>query len=230
MSPSDTDIILACPHCAAAARLFELNSGNTFGAITWTDGWMDAPMLPRPPRITRCPGCRRIFWVGLAQQIGFALAGESPEAAASPWVEAPYLEPLDEAACFEALRDGLGEKGDLELELRVFTWWRGNDAFREPQHPPGHPSSPDAIANIERMIEMTAEGDEDLLLFRAEAQRHLGRFDEARATLNGVGCSDFWPAKSRQLQLLEAGERNIAILFEPSSEEHNDDTSEASPR
>lgn len=215
----DSDLIIACPNCEAPARLFQLMSGNSFGAITWTDGWMDAPMLPRPPRITRCPACRKIYWVGLSQQLGYA--GSPEDENVKRWRDAPYLEPLDEASCFEAIRDGLGLNADLELELRVFTWWRGNDAFREPQHPPGHPSSAEALGNIERMIEMAAEGDEDLLLFRAEAQRHLGQFDAARETLNGVGCSDYWPAKSRQLELLDAGNRDLAVLFggDPAAEE-----------
>ena len=185
------------------------------GAITWTDGWMDAPLLPRVPRITRCPACRKIYWLAMAPELGFS-GGTSAEDAPpveDRWADAQHVEPLDEAACFEALRDGLGASPDLELELRVFTWWRGNDAFREPMHATGHPTSPEAVANLERMIEMIVVGDEDLLLFRAEAQRHLGRFDDARATLDGVCCSDYWPAKSRQLELLAAQSSDLAILF-----------------
>lgn len=212
----DTDIIIACPFCEAQARVFQLLSGNTMGAITWTDGWMDAPMLPRAPRITRCAACRKIYWVAMAAPLGLANSGLGENA--------PHVETLDEAACLEALGAGLGASPDLELELRVLTWWRGNDAFREPMEPAGFSTSPEAVANMERMIEMTAEGDEDLLLFRAEAQRHLGRFDDARATLNGVGCSDYWPAKSRQLDLLNATTRNLAILFSP---ERPADTGEA---
>jgi hypothetical protein len=210
----DADIVIACPYCAATARVFQLASGNTFGAITWTDGWMDAPMQPRAPRITRCHSCQKIYWVFLAPQLGF-LPFDETGAAAGDFKDAPHVAPLTEADCFEALREGLGAGEELELELRVFTWWRGNDAFREPQHPAGHPASPEAVANMERFIAMTENGDEDLLLFRAEALRHLGRFDEARQTLNGVGCSDYWPAKSRQLELMEAGSRDLGVLFSP---------------
>ena len=71
----DTDIIIACPFCEAQARVFQLLSGNTMGAITWTDGWMDAPMLPRAPRITRCAACRKIYWVAMAAPLGLANSG-----------------------------------------------------------------------------------------------------------------------------------------------------------
>lgn len=210
----DADIVIACPYCAAPARVFQLVSGNTFGAITWTDGWMDAPMQPKAPRITRCHSCEKIYWVFLATQLGFLPFDETGEVAGE-FKNAPHVAPLTEADCFEALREGLGAGDELELELRVLTWWRGNDAFREPHHATGHPTSPEAVANMERLITMTENGDEDLLLFRAEALRHLGRFDEARQTLTGVGCSDYWPAKSRQLELMEAGSRDLGILFSP---------------
>lgn len=211
----DADAIIACPYCDAPARVFQLISGNTFGAITWTDGWVDAPMMPRAPRITRCAHCRKIYWAGTARQLGFVSLGDTSEAAGA-FKDAPHAGPLSEADCFEALRDGLAPTTDLELELRVFAWWRGNDAFREPAHSPGHLTSPDAIANAERVVELTADTyEEDLALFRAEALRHLGRFDEARTTLDRVGCSDYWPAKSRQLGLLDEQDRNVRILFSP---------------
>jgi len=203
----DADLIIACPHCNAPARVFQLFGGNVLEAITWTDGWMDAPLMPRPPRITRCKGCSQFYWVFMAPQLTYAKAGEGE------FADAPHIEPLDEAACHEALAAGLGASADLELELRVFTWWRGNDAFREPQHVAGHSTSPEAVANMERFIEMTTSGEEDLLLFRAEALRHLGRFDEALASLDGVGCSDYRAPKTRQVELIEARTRNLAILY-----------------
>ena len=207
----DTDLIIACPHCAVPARVFQLFSGNTLDAITWTDGWMDAPMMPRAPRITRCPACNKIYWVFMAPQLGYVPLDEASKT--GEFADAPHIGPLDEAGCFEALKEGLGASPDLELELRVFTWWRGNDAFRDTVKAPGHSTSPEALENMERMIELTKGGDEDLLLFRAEALRHLGRFDEVKETLHGVGCSDYWPAKSRQLELVERGERNLEILY-----------------
>ena len=62
---------------------------------------------------------------------------------------------------------------------------------------------------------MMTNGEEDLLLFRAEAQRELGLFEEAKLTLEGVGCSDWWPAKSRMLELIASGSRKLDILFTP---------------
>jgi hypothetical protein len=56
------DLIVACPSCGRRAKVPSLRSGNTFDARFWTDGKVDAPMLPRRPPIAPCKGCRRVFW------------------------------------------------------------------------------------------------------------------------------------------------------------------------
>ena len=207
------DLVIACPHCHAPARLFQLASGETFGAITWTDGWQDLPLQPRPPRLTRCLRCGKAYWTGEAVALGYVDSHGAKVADPNPWSDAPQIEPLDEAGLMQALADGLAYSPDLELELRVAIWWRGNDAFRQDNPPGGFATMPAAIANMERFIEMMAEGEEDLLLFRAEAQRQLGRFAAAKETLTGVGCSDYWPAKSRLLELIEAKDQRLRVMF-----------------
>ena len=215
------DLIVACPHCQALAKIFTIDSADQRGAVTWSDGWQDAPMMPRPPRIARCPSCKKIYWTWEAAQLGYAPPPEiaTPEQAA--WKDAPYLEPLDASGVAEALASGLAPTPDLEMELRVLRWWRGNDPFRCPNAPVGHTTAPEAIENMERFIEMMRDGEEDLLLFRAEAQRQLGRFDDALKTLEGVCCSDWWPAKSRVLGFIKARSRKLGILFDalPGSDE-----------
>ena len=209
------DLVLACPYCRALARLPIPDAVETPGMITWTDGWQTGPGVVRPPRVTRCVSCRRTFWVGEAEQLGFLDPGEQPAEEKAAWAGAPAIESLDEAGVQQALDEGLGSFPDLELELRVQMWWRGNDAFRCAEAPIGHGTSDAAVANMERFIEMTKDGAEDLLLFRAEAQRHLGRFAGMEDTLLGVGCSDYWPAKSRLLELAKSGSRKLDVLFLP---------------
>src|SRR5688572_29979089 len=36
------DLVLACPHCGALARLFTLSSASPIGAVSWTDGYQEA--------------------------------------------------------------------------------------------------------------------------------------------------------------------------------------------
>jgi hypothetical protein len=209
-----SDLILACPHCAALHRLIIPEAIEVPGMITWTDGWQTAPGLAHPPRVTRCAACVRTFWVGEARQLGLLHPGTA-DASKAEWALATAIEPLDAAGVQQAIDEGLASFPELELELRVLLWWRHNDAFRIANAPVGHSTSADAVANMERFIEMAADGAEDLLLFRAEAQRQLGRFTDMNATLDGVGCSDYWPAKSRLLELAASGSRKLDVLFLP---------------
>ncbi len=210
-----SDLILTCPHCQALAKLPIPQAEEFPDMITWTDGWQTATGLERPPRVSRCPACSRTFWVGEAEQLGLLGGSEQAADERAAWANAPALTSLDEAGVQQAIDEGLAALPDLELELRVLLWWRGNDAYRCADAPVGYSTSPAAVANMERFIEMAADGAEDLLLFRAEAQRHLGRFADMEETLGGVGCSDYWPAKSRLLELAKAGNRKLDILFIP---------------
>jgi hypothetical protein len=51
------DNVIECPNCKAFGWYPTLLSGNTFGARRWTDSRMVAPMLPRPPAVTKGDEC-----------------------------------------------------------------------------------------------------------------------------------------------------------------------------
>jgi hypothetical protein len=50
-----TTIIKKCLECSGLIKEYTIMSGNTFGAIFWTDGKRDAPMLPDLPWLVKCP-------------------------------------------------------------------------------------------------------------------------------------------------------------------------------
>ena len=64
------DVVIGCPRCGALHRRGSLASGNTFGAVLWSDGWFEAPMRPPPPLVARCMGCHAFFWVARAVELG----------------------------------------------------------------------------------------------------------------------------------------------------------------
>jgi hypothetical protein len=162
----------------------------------------------------RCGKCLRYLWTDEAHTLGYLLheAALPPEQA--HWADAPAIEPLDETGLFQALAQGIAHSPELELELRVAIWWRGNDVFRGADAPVGYATSTEATSNMERFIEMMSDGAEDLLLFRSEALRQLGRFEEVEASLQSVWCSDYAPAKNRLLELARAGDRRLRPLFD----------------
>jgi hypothetical protein len=226
------DYVLSCPHCGALARLFSVLESDPSGTISWTDGYQHSPDAPRHPNLIRCHQCGQLHWLVEAAQVGmidppamveeggvprFAWFGkeEQPEPGTPPpqeWIDAPQVQPLQEADYFEALHDGMAMTPEQEIELRVYAWWRGNDRFRNEHGPGRHPTSGDAIENLHRLVELTEEGDHELVLFRAEALRQLGRFDDAEEALYGL-CSDYALARERMLELLRERSRDIEVLF-----------------
>lgn len=226
------DYILACPHCGALTRVFTIMEADPTGTVSWTDGYQHAPHTPRHPNLMRCHQCGQLHWLVESPQVGmidppdmvaegasprFAIFGqeEQPEPGTPPppgWVEAPQVLGLEESDYFEALRAGMGVTTEQEIELRVHAWWRGNDRFRKSEGKGRHPTSPQAVENLQRLIELTEEGDHELVLFRAEALRQLGRFDEAEEALYGL-CSDYAAAREKMLELLRERSRELEVLF-----------------
>lgn len=63
------DIYYKCPTCGAYLYTHSLTSGNTFGAKTYSDGKMVAPMLPEYPNLTKCENCETIVMLSRLEQI-----------------------------------------------------------------------------------------------------------------------------------------------------------------
>lgn len=206
------EIILACPHCDALAKLPTFDAIDPTGAVSWTDGYQELPGFPRQANVVRCHKCAKLYWLAVAPQLGFLMPGEVAEGERASWNGVPAVVSTDEAGYLEALVEGMAAFPEQELELRVFAWWRGNDKYRYSKEPGRFPTSPEAVANAERMIELTADGDHELVLFRAEALRQLGRFAEANEALYGL-CSDYTLARERQRELIAAGSRDLDTLF-----------------
>lgn len=71
MMPGET-IYRECPSCDGLLIERTLLSGNTIGARYWTDGKMDAPMMPQYPALVRCAHCQKLLWLPEAREHEFA--------------------------------------------------------------------------------------------------------------------------------------------------------------
>ena len=225
------DLVLACPHCGAVARLFTLAQASPIGAISWTDGYQHAPDAPQQPNLVRCHACEKLHWTVEAKELGMiepaataenravkfaeleaGAPAEDGALAPEDWAAAPHMETADEAGYLEALALGMATTPEQELELRIHAWWRGNDKHRKLDTPERYPATPEAVANAERLIELSQDGEHELVLFRAEALRELGRFEEAQSSLYGL-CSDYGPAREKLAELIAAKSRDLDVLF-----------------
>ncbi len=62
-------IIYCCPICKKLYSHYILLSGNTFGAIFYSDGFVLAPMLPNIKKLTRCNNCKNFFRMNDSNEI-----------------------------------------------------------------------------------------------------------------------------------------------------------------
>lgn len=194
-TPGPTSII-QCPGSDELRQVPSINSGNTFGAVFWTDGYMVAPMLPRFPVITRCTAAGPIFWVSTAKTVGsmppWGAEADTPQA----WRNAQTVRDLREEEFLLAIAQGLGDTPEKLNYLRRQAWWEANHAHRPrgDAAPPAAasdfaPGTP-ARANLEALAAAQDEAQPEQRLTKAEALRELGQFDEAARLLDDDRLKD----------------------------------------
>lgn len=181
------DRIIECPNCSSLLCMSTLASGNTFGATQWTDGKMEAPMLPDSPEITTCQDCQRFFWIKDARVAGeydwYHAKGEKPE----EWKQAPSITYLDAAGFAEALDQGLGTSQSREKHLRIQLWWAMNDPIRRGEQADIAPGQKELFReNLELLFDLLQDSDPAGHIMRLEAAREMGDFDRCIVRLTVI--------------------------------------------
>lgn len=178
MLPGPT-MVKQCPRCGDLFVELTLASGNTFGAVWWTDGKEEAPMLPDLPRFVGCPYCPALLWLEDLETVGEV----DPFMENGPFSHVAVYRRLEARALARAADTGAcGEDPSRHLYLRVRAWWASNDRFRQTGR--ARPRSREATQNLVHLFELLDERKSaDQRLMKAEVARELGRFDETERLL-----------------------------------------------
>lgn len=189
-------------------------------------------MLPEMVRVTRCPGCRRIYWLADAQEVGvvpepvfeeqevevkrqwwFGTRKEKRRGyKSSPLAELPKLEHLDEVGLIDALAEvttasSLGR----EEYLRTKLWWAFNESFRnDPSASIAPLQENDNRKNLESLLPLIDADEDQGRLKSAAVLLALGRFGDARAVAEEVADPRLAPFKTK---FIEAAERQDGRVF-----------------
>lgn len=204
MLPGPT-LVLKCPGCSEPFMLRTLTSGNTFGAVFYSDGKRVAPMLPASPSFHICRRCQRPFWIedapeeGEAEELGF-----SGEYARVPTAEEYRV----------ALASGLAREREEERALRMGWWWALNDAERDlPSTGEPPERSEEWEANLGRLAGLVDPEEPETRLILGEIARERGRFDEARSHLEAAFPAELEPFAEKLRELVERGSRHVEAVF-----------------
>lgn len=206
MMPS-LPIVIRCTKCGNQMKKQVLYSGNTFEANFYTDGKMEAPMLPELPQITKCPACKDLFWVDEAEEISEYF----PSPLLSGEKEIPTVRFLSIPNYNRALRNGVCRNSEDEFYLRRHLWWKFNDRVRKGK-PLLNSSREENIwkTNLALLEGILDENDLEQRIMKAEVLRHLGFFLLASTKLESVRDAQFKPV----VDLIKKAclEQNTAVL------------------
>ena len=174
MLPGPT-LIVKAPGCQSPVKVSTLASGNTFGAVFWTDGKCEAPMLPDESRLRKHPTEGILFWADECEEIG-TIPFDCGRNQAERWKDVPYDEEPSEQDLFSALETGIADTDEKIRYLRIRLWWAGNDPIRESG---AGTLTESHLDNLSRLAMLLVENDPEQRLMKAEVFRELGHFEIA---------------------------------------------------
>jgi hypothetical protein len=181
------DYYYRCPSCSAVAYQESIASGNTFGAVYWSDAKREAPMLPESSALIACPICSTYLWIESLVPIGqfnrypslqqITSKQERPKLPVE-WADARQFRTPDAKDLAHALDAGLADTPERERHLRVRLWWRLNDRHRGDEKRDESADDTTFLSNLDKLASLLDDGANDALL-RAEIARERGCFSRA---------------------------------------------------
>jgi len=204
------DYLFECPKCSAPLKVGSLISGNTFGATTYSDGKMIAPMLPNFPDLTKCKKCNAIFWLSEMEAIGTCDQWKDDYKPACE--DADDADFLDITDLFRSLgMDNVKNDKKKEINVRIQIWWAFNDRIRKGDNLFAHEKDKDLWnENCRKLIKLFDEKDVDQKIMIAELYRNLGDFKKSLKILNSIDNKDYdWVIKKL---LNECKKRNTLLI------------------
>lgn len=188
-------LIAKCPECGHEKSLLSLMSGNTIGAVQWSDTYRYAPMLPQVSEIQKCPECNVYYFMN---DIETRHADGNKDVQYS-FDTGTLTFPEIKEALLRLEDSGLNKNNELVLRMEFL--FRYNDAFRN--------YSPDQYGknpfegnqernetdvklhkeNIKRLISLI-DNDNDNSIMVAELYREAGMFGECLTVLESCSAEN----------------------------------------
>ncbi len=198
-------VIKGCSFCPGLIIKKSLRSGNTFGAVYWTDGKMSAPMLPTMLKFVKCPHCKTLLWID--EQKTVVRGRKGVLYAQRKYGAKLYLEPELEDY-FKAL-----EQTNISLEkeiyLRFHAWWKGNDQrrYEDKEKVPMSEKEKDNLIELYELLSI-----DKYHIAMAEIKRELGEFDKAKEILNNNSSSKSKQVEILIIKLIKQRDSNVALI------------------
>lgn len=199
--------LLKCIHCDRHVKMETLQSGNSFGAVEWTDGRVVMPMLPRCLNLSYwyCSKCNTFQEVSEMKKVDenegiprLDVEVDSRWKKAVDIKEPNWREYLDGIKQWEKR---LEPYPDWETTIRLLAWRRYNDRYRQKLIKQNEeyiqsemwgdksievPQQKKMIENCKTIAKWLYEGNPNKAMDKADIFRWLGRFKHASGILENV--------------------------------------------
>ena len=224
MLPGPT-IVRQCPACGVQVRESTIASGNSSGARYWTDGFIEAPMLPHQSALAKCDSCGQVSWLKNFAKIdqyesylGYLAFSEDEgdkkrlntetlkkhQYENLQWIGQPDIRDLSRCLTECVL------SAEEELYARVRFWQMGNDPRRGPSNQ--QPLAPEEIINLQQIADLL-EMKNDYRLLLAEIYRQLGNTEKS---IHILESQEFSKKENRLaefvLRLARAGDTRLQAI------------------
>lgn len=110
--------ILVCPQCGEKKEVMTLLSGNTCGAVYWSDKKTEAPMCPEVSKVQKCPVCNYYYLITDQEEV----LNKNNETIECGRLTYPEMK----EAFFQFMYEGFQSKHD-EYEVRMLLHHAYND-------------------------------------------------------------------------------------------------------
>jgi hypothetical protein len=191
MTPGPS-IYYECISCKKTIEITTIGSGNNSGARYWTDGFVFTPMLRETLTFGKCPHCRNLFWVkGLKYfgEVDWMWGEDLPDKA---WGKTKTALKFEASDHLSALENNFFNNIEEEKLLRIRTWWKLNDSFRNTRRRKRFFRSSETkniqerlfCENLAALDNMLDEKIQSERLLKAEIAREQCRFEECNKLLN----------------------------------------------
>ena len=184
-------LIAKCPECGNEKSLMSLASGNTIGAVQWSDAYRYAPMLPQISAIQKCPECGGYFFMNDIETRYAELDNGFNYSFDTGTLKFPEIK----EALLRLEDAGLNKNNELTLRLEFL--FRYNDAFRnyssdshgkDPFDGDRERNETDDKLHKENIKSLITLIDNKIMV--AELYREAGMFDECLQALENCSSED----------------------------------------
>ena len=168
--------ILTCPHCGKKKEIMSLVSGNTCGAVYWSDNKRIAPMLPEISYVQKCPHCGK-YYIKARQKVEYAKEGWSFE---NGILTFPEMKDAYKQLCEEGLQNEKEEEVLRMMLHHAFNdyYYRSNEDKKDINDEDRSLFHENGLWLIENLITDN--------LLKAEFYREIGEMENAQIFLNSV--------------------------------------------